>query len=152
MDSLKVRRATRNDREHIVRINVDLARETEDETLDPEKVSAGVDAVFTDATKGFYLVCECDGDVGGGLLVTTEWSDWRNQYYWWIQSVYVYPKFRKRGVYSALHRQVERLARHSGDVRAIRLYVDRHNRRAMATYEQLGMKPGRYNFYEQILS
>lgn len=153
MSDFKVRRATRSDRDHLVRVNIGLAEETEGKALDASTVSVGVDAVFADPGKGFYLVCEGEGGVvAGGLLITREWSDWRNAWYWWIQSVFVFPEFRKRGVYSALHCHARELARESGNVCAIRLYVDHENRRAKATYEKLGMRPGRYDFYEEDLA
>jgi GNAT superfamily N-acetyltransferase len=152
MTTLKIRAATRDDRDHLLRINTGLAEETEGKRLEVETVAAGVDAVFADPGKGFYLLCESGDDgVAGGLLVTSEWSDWRNAWYWWIQSVFVFPEFRKRGVYAALHRHVESLARARGDVCALRLYVDRENLSAKSTYSKLGMRPGRYDFYEQEL-
>lgn len=152
MNTLKIREASSVDRDHLLRINTGLAEETEGKKLDAATVAAGVDAVFTNPDRGFYLLCEVPGEgVAGGLLVTREWSDWRNAWYWWIQSVFVFPAYRKRGVYSALHRHVEALARKRGDVCALRLYVDHENHRAKSTYGKLGMRPARYDFYEQDL-
>jgi ribosomal protein S18 acetylase RimI-like enzyme len=151
MGTLRVRKATVDDRDTIVRVNMELATETENRELDKSTVSEGVDAVFADPNKGFYLVCEAKGEVAGGLLVTAEWSDWRNAWFWWIQSVYVFSEFRKRGVYSALHRHVEKLGRDQGDVCGIRLYVDNDNEQAKATYRKMGMKPGRYQLFDEPL-
>lgn len=146
--SIRIRRATRNDREALIQFNKGLAAETEDTRLSQPLLSAGVDAVLDDSEKGFYFVADVDGVSVGGLLITTEWSDWRNAYFWWIQSVYVEPAHRKRGVYSCLHEHVIREAKTSGDVCGVRLYVDRDNDRARRTYERLGMSRARYDLYE----
>jgi GNAT superfamily N-acetyltransferase len=149
--TILIREATKDDRDALVRFNEAMAWETEEKSLARERLSAGVDAVLNDRSKGFYLIAAIEDQAAGGLLVTSEWSDWRNAFFWWIQSVYVEPRYRKTGVYKALHRKVEDLARLSGDVCGIRLYVDRDNTRAKATYEHLGMTEGRYNFYERKL-
>lgn len=148
---INIRRATGNDRDTLVRFNRALAQETEDKALELETVRVGVDAVLADTEKGFYLIAEVDGHPTAALLITTEWSDWRNAYFWWIQSVFVLPEHRKLGIYSRLHRQVEVLARLESNVCGIRLYVDRNNTQAKATYERLGMTPARYDFYESTL-
>jgi len=147
-NAIRIRRATRGDREHLIRFNEGLAAETEDTKLSRPLLSAGVDAVFDDPAKGFYVVADIEDRCIGGLLVTTEWSDWRNAYFWWIQSVYVDPHHRKKGVYSRLHQHLVQEARACGDVFGVRLYVDRENNRARRTYERLGMLPARYDLYE----
>jgi GNAT superfamily N-acetyltransferase len=147
--SVSVRRATEDDLEHLVACNSGLAAETEDTHLSRDTLLAGVRAALGDPNRGFYLVAKDDGARAGALLITKEWSDWRNAWFWWIQSVFVLPEFRKRGIYAALHNEVLSLARRSGDVCGIRLYVDHENERAKATYEKMGMRPGRYDFYEQ---
>ena len=149
--TILIRKATREDRDALIRFNEAMARETEEKSLPLERLSAGVDGVLDDRSKGFYLIAAIGDRTVGGLLVTSEWSDWRNAFFWWIQSVYVEPRCRKTGVYTALHSRVEGLARSSGDVCGIRLYVDRNNARAKATYERLGMRKGRYDFYEREL-
>ena len=148
---IKIRMAVQDDVELLVHFNSSLAEETEATILDKTKVTAGVKAALDDPQKGFYLIAESDGHPAGGLLVTTEWSDWRNAMFWWIQSVYVEKESRQSGVYKALHRYVEELARKDKNVCGIRLYVDHDNSRAQATYERLGMQPGRYRFYETKL-
>ena len=150
--SVRIRKAMRDDRGALIDFNEALARETEDKTLSRDLLSEGVDAVFDDPEKGFYLIAEVGDQPAGGLLVTTEWSDWRNAYFWWIQGVYVIPSCRKMGVYTKLHRFVAETGRSRGDVCGIRLYVDRDNARAKATYERLGMTTSRYDFYEQPFS
>lgn len=148
---IKIRKAVKDDLEILVTFNSSLARETEATILDKTRVTAGVKAALDDPSKGFYLIAESDGRPAGGLLVTTEWSDWRNAMFWWIQSVYVEKESRQRGVYTALHRHVEEMAREDKGVCGIRLYVDHDNSGAQATYERLGMQPGRYRFYETKL-
>jgi GNAT superfamily N-acetyltransferase len=149
--TISIRKATRDDREALVRFNEAMARETEAKSLPRRTLTAGVDAVLGDRNKGFYLVATIEDQPVGGLLVTSEWSDWRNAFFWWIQSVYVEPPYRKMGVYAELHRRVEDTARSRGDVCGIRLYVDHDNARAKTVYERLGMTRGRYDLYETML-
>ncbi|MEZ5363248.1 MAG: GNAT family N-acetyltransferase [Bryobacterales bacterium] len=128
--------------------NAAMALETEHLELDGERLRAGVAAVVADPAKGFYLVAEEEGTVVGQLLITYEWSDWRNGVFWWVQSVYVRPESRGRGVYSTLYEDAVRRAREAGDVCGLRLYVERENRRAQRTYQKLGMRPTVYEMYE----
>ena len=124
-----------------------MARETEDLELSEERVRAGVLAVFDSAARGFYVVAEQAGEIAGALMVTNEWSDWRNAYFWWIQSVYVAPAARRRGVYRALHQFVIDSARSSGAC-GVRLDVEKQNRGAQSTYETLGMHETHYRMLE----
>ena len=147
-DAIRIRPAQPSDLDLIVRFNRRLAEESEGRSLDPEILRAGVRAVLEATDKGRYFVAEVDGAVAGQLMVTSEWSDWRNGWFWWIQSVYVDPAFRGRGVYRALHQHVERIARGRGDVRGLRLYVEEANHRARETYSRLGMRKTGYLLYE----
>jgi len=149
--SLTIRSATESDAETIARFNRQMAEETEEKPLDLETVRTGVQAVFDDPGRGFYLVAERAGEVVGALLITFEWSDWRNGRFWWIQSVYVQPDARRRGVYTALHRAVRRRARKTENVCGLRLYVERSNATARETYEALGMTETSYRMYEEML-
>lgn len=150
-DDISVRAAARIDVETLVRFNQRLAEETEDKTLDAETVRGGVEAVFDKPTRGFYLVAERGGCVVGSLMVISEWSDWRNGAFWWLQSVYVRPADRRKGVYQALHRAVRRRARDDEDVCGIRLYVERGNEGAQKTYKALGMTEAPYRLYGEML-
>jgi GNAT superfamily N-acetyltransferase len=143
-----VRRAAPCDADALVRFNRAMARETEGRELAQAVVSAGVRSVFDDPGKGFYIVAEAGGTPAGSLLVTREWSDWRNGYYWWIQSVYVVPERRGKGIYRLLHRRVEELARSEGNVCGLRLYVDSGNSAAKAVYGKMGMQKSRYDLFE----
>jgi GNAT superfamily N-acetyltransferase len=140
--------ARRGDLDTLVQFNAAMARESEGRDLDPETLRTGVDAVFGDSNRGFYLVAEAEGRVVGQLLITTEWSDWRNGYFWWIQSVYVTPEYRRRGVYRELDSHVTAEARSRGDVCGIRLYVEENNHVAQRVYSNLGMSRSRYYMYE----
>src|SRR5436309_6187008 len=148
-----VRTATPADVPIIVEYNRRLARETEHKTLDPETVAAGVAAAIADpATKGPYFLA-CDGaDVVGQLQVTLEWSDWRNGWFWWIQSVYVRADARGRGVFRLLYEHVRSRAREARNVIGIRLYVERENTAAQATYSRLGMAVLSYMMLEEALT
>ena len=150
-DDIAVRAATRADADTLAQFNRAMADETEDKALDPETVRNGVEALFDDPSRGFYLVAEAEGRLVGSLMITTEWSDWRNGRFWWIQSVYVRPDARRRGVYRALHRAVRRRARDAAEVCGLRLYVDRGNEAARDTYEALGMTETAYRLYEEML-
>ena len=151
-DSILVRPANQRDLKVLVEFNSAMALETEGKSLDPDALHAGVAAVLEDGLKGFYLVAECRGNPVGQLLVTSEWSDWRNAYFWWIQSVYVIPEHRRRGVYRALDQQVRAQARLRGNVCGVRLYVDRRNHGAQKVYSSLGMCPSHYDMYEVEIS
>lgn len=149
--SLTIRAATETDAETIARFNRRMAEETEGKALDPETVRNGVQAVFDDPDRGFYLVAEREGTVAAALLITFEWSDWRNGRFWWIQSVYVRPEARRTGLYTALHRAVRRRARDAEEVCGLRLYVERGNTAARKAYEALGMTAASYRMYEEML-
>ena len=145
---LRVRRATQQDLDIVVEFNAAMARETEGRTLDLGRLRKGVAPVLSADDKGFYLVAELAGQVVGQLLITTEWSDWRNAYFWWIQSVYVAPGSRRRGVYRRLHDHVLAEARDRGNVCGLRLYVDKENSVAQRVYASLGMGRARYDMFE----
>jgi len=150
-DDTTVRAATPDDTNILARFNERMAAETEDKTLDPRTVRAGVQALFDDPARGFYLVAERKKRVLGALMITPEWSDWRNGTFWWIQSVYVRPDARQTGVYSALHASVRQRAQNTETVCGLRLYVDRNNKPARRTYERLGMRETAYRLYEELL-
>ena len=143
---LHYRDARREDAAAIVDFQQAMARETEEVDLDRETVTRGVQAVFDDVSRGRYFVADADGDVIASLLITYEWSDWRNGVVWWIQSVYVRPEYRGRGVYGGLYEHVKQAAPVS--VRGIRLYVDRRNARAQEVYRRLGMNGEHYLVFE----
>ena len=151
-DSILVRPAAPSDLKFLVEFNSAMALETEGKNLDPDVLEAGVAAVLEDGLKGFYLLAEIRGKPVGQLLVTSEWSDWRNAYFWWIQSVYVVPEHRRRGVYRALDQQVRLQAKLRGNVCGVRLYVDRQNSGAQKVYSSLGMAPSHYDMYEVEIS
>ena len=145
---ISVRRAVPGDSETIVRFNAAMALETEGKVLDLEQLHKGVDAVFQCHDLGFYCVAEVDGRVVGQLMITTEWSDWRNSKYWWIQSVYVDADHRRSGVYRTLHSFVVAEAQEKGGVRGLKLYVDGDNKRAQSVYASLGMSHSNYDLWE----
>jgi len=146
---LQIRKARGEDAASLVLFNRAMALETEGIRLDEETLTAGVHAVLSTADRGFYVVAEEDGEVAGGLLVTREWSDWRNAWFWWIQSVYVVPQARGKGIYRELSAFVWALAVEVGDVCGIRLYVEKENRTAQTVYRRLGMHETDYLMYEQ---
>lgn len=146
---MRIRTALPDDIAVIADYNIKLALESEGLTLDPATVTEGVTALIRDTARGIYFVAEAAGGaVVGQLLITYEWSDWRNANIWWIQSVYVAPEFRGSGVFQALFRHVEKIARDSGEVWSMRLYMEKHNERARRAYEKLGMKEMSYEVLE----
>jgi ribosomal protein S18 acetylase RimI-like enzyme len=146
--SLRVRPAYPREIPALVEFNLALAQETEGRELEAPRVRAGVEAVFADPGRGLYHVALRGDDVLGALLVTREWSDWRNRAFWWIQSVYVVPAARRQGVFRKLYEHVLERARNDPEVCGLRLYVDHENERAQAVYRQLGMHAARYRFFE----
>jgi ribosomal protein S18 acetylase RimI-like enzyme len=146
--SLVVRRAVSTDAPVITEFNRLMAHETEGKTLDPAVLAAGVAAGLSDPAKGIYFVAEEGADVLGQMMITFEWSDWRNGWFWWIQSVYVRPDARRRGVFRALYDHVLQAARREPDVIGLRLYVEHENQAAQQTYLRLGMQWTSYRMLE----
>ena len=144
-----IRAATPADIETIASFNEAMATETEGKTLDPATIRAGVRGLFARQDLGFYIVAEDGGRIVGQLMITYEWSDWRDGVFWWIQSVYVRPEFRGKGVYRALHAHVRAMAKAAGGVCGFRLYVEKENAAAQATYRRLGMHETHYVLYEE---
>jgi GNAT superfamily N-acetyltransferase len=145
---MQIRQATVEDAPLIAEFNALMAEETEGKRLDRALLLEGVRGLFADALRGIYYLAEIEGAVVGQLMITYEWSDWRNGTFWWIQSVYVKPEFRARGVFSSLYKFIEGQARQRSDVCGLRLYVDKSNERAMRTYKKMGMLPTHYRLYE----
>jgi GNAT superfamily N-acetyltransferase len=137
--TVQIRRATSADEGVLVAYNAALAWETEQKRLDPAVLTAGIRAVLADPAKGFYTVAETGGEVVGQVMVTFEWSDWRNGWFWWIQSVYVREDARRGGVLRALYHEVRRQAEADPGVIGLRLYFERENTRAVQAYRSLGM-------------
>jgi ribosomal protein S18 acetylase RimI-like enzyme len=148
---IDIRKAKPSDAATITEFNLRLATETEGLHLDADLVRRGVAALLHDPAKGLYFVAEVAGAVVGQVMITYEWSDWRNGNLWWLQSVYVKPEFRQSGVFRALFRHVESQARAQGDVPGLRLYMHDDNIRARRSYEKLGMKRTRYEVFEMDL-
>ena len=147
---ISIRNAAMTDAAIIASNNSLMAEETEGRTLDPDIIGPGVAALLADPGKGRYWVAEAAGQIVGQLMVTYEWSDWRNGTLWWIQSVYIAPDFRRQGVFSALYHHVESLAAAEPDVCGLRLYVEDNNHRAQRTYEALGMVKPSYVVMESM--
>lgn len=148
--SLLVRPARREEAATIAAFQLRMARETEDLGLDPGILAAGVEGVFAEPGRGLYWVAEEQGRIVGSLLTTYEWSDWRNGTIWWIQSVYVLPERRGRGVYRRLYEHLLAAVAADPGVRGLRLYVERRNAAAKRVYERLGMTKEHYELYEWL--
>ncbi len=147
-EPVKVRDAIPRDVETIVQFNCAMAAESEKKQLDPRLAREGVEAAFASPALCRYFVAELGGRVVGQTMITYEWSDWRAGVFWWIQSVYVLPDCRGRGVFRALYEHIASLARRQAGVCGLRLYVDRGNRPAMEVYERLGLRPTGHLLYE----
>ena len=145
-----VRPARPEDAPVLVDFQLRMARETEGLELDPGIVTAGVEAVFADPRKAAYWVAERDGRVAGCLMTTFEWSDWRNGVILWIQSVYVIPEERGRGIYRVLYEHLRRRVEADPGLKGIRLYVDKRNAAAQAVYQKLGMSREHYDTFEWL--
>jgi GNAT superfamily N-acetyltransferase len=143
-----VREGTRQDTDDILRFQQEMAAETEGKVLDEARLRCGITAIFDSSEKGFYLVAEVRGCLVGSLLITYEWSDWRNATFWWIQSVFVDANWRRMGVYRSMHGYLFRVAGCRVDICGIRLYVERANKIAKQTYKDLGMAKSHYDLYE----
>jgi ribosomal protein S18 acetylase RimI-like enzyme len=148
-EEILIRTAKAEDADSLVEFNQAMALETEGKHLDWQILQSGVEAVFHDERKGFYAVAESEGKICGGLMITYEWSDWRDSWFWWIQSVYVLPEFRGRRIYSRLYDFVKERAREKGDVCGFRLYVERENTKAQNVYKKLQMVESHYLMFEE---
>jgi GNAT superfamily N-acetyltransferase len=149
-DSLTLRRAIPSDAPTITEFNRLLALESEQTVLDPATLAAGVAAGLADANKGLYFVAEENGQLLGQLMITREWSDWRNGWIWWIQSVYVRGDARKRGIFRALYEHIHGAAVADRHVIGIRLYVKKENHAAQQVYTRMGMEWSGYLVYERV--
>lgn len=148
MREIRIRRAEARDRDVLVDFNRRMALETEGKELERSRLERGVSAVLRDPALGSYRIAERDGEVVGALLLTHEWSDWRDAAFWWIQSVYVVPQARRTGVFRALYDALLSEANERPDVCGLRLYVERENARAQAVYSAVGMRASRYRLFE----
>lgn len=144
-----IRQAVPDDIEIIARFNLAMAQETEQKILVPTLIQQGVAYLFKHPQYGFYIVAESGKKIVGCLMITYEWSDWRNALFWWIQSVYTLPAYRRQGIYRGMYQYVKNAACNQ-NVCGFRLYVEKNNRIARQTYENLGMKETFYTFYEEI--
>ena len=147
--SIRIRLAAAGDADTIIGFAAAMALETERKVLLPEVIGKGVHHLLAHPGMGFYVMAECEGEVAGSLMVTTEWSDWRNGNFWWVQSVYVRSAARRRGVFRALFEHVHQAARADGRVIGLRLYVERENQVAQKTYQNMSMKPAGYLVFER---
>jgi GNAT superfamily N-acetyltransferase len=144
---LLIRKAKPEDADVIIDFQVKMAWETEKKNLPAETVTRGVHAVFSNPGLGQYWVADVDGQVAASLLITFEWSDWRNTNVWWFQSVYVIPSHRRKGIFRSMYMHIKAEAEKTG-VAGLRLYVETNNSSAQNTYEALGMKREHYAMYE----
>jgi len=147
---MRIRNASLEDAETVARFNVLLARESENEELDYRTVLKGVRTLLLDERKGFYLVALDKGEIVGQVMITYEWSDWRNRNVWWLQSVYVARPWRKKGVFRELFEEVWLRATKEG-VGLLRLYVHGANRKALEVYRRMGMEKSPYSVYQMDL-
>ena len=154
---LRIRPAVASDLDWLAQGALAMAWETEHKRLDPEILRAGIAAGLADAARARYFIAMQDSPLAGAetvgiavgtLMLTREWSDWRNGDWWWIQSVYVPPEHRRKGVFAALYRHVEALARAEPGVIGLRLYVEKENAAAQRTYSSLGMGDAGYLVFE----
>jgi GNAT superfamily N-acetyltransferase len=146
--TINIRKAERPDAETIASFNAAMAEETEHLQLDSQRLLLGVNGLFDNPSLGYYLFAETEGVIAGQMMITYEWSDWRNGVFWWIQSVYVKPEYRAHGVFRALYNYTINEATRGGNVCGIRLYVEKENERAHRVYEKLGMNLTAYDMYE----
>ncbi len=151
MENIIIRKATESDASSIIEFNKAMALETEQKILEHKIISEGVKSMFKNPQFGFYIVAEYESEVIACLLITYEWSDWRNGLIWWLQSVYVKPEHRRKGLYSKMYQFVKEIATANPMICGFRLYVEKDNLTAQKTYEQNGMSVTNYLLYEEII-
>ena len=145
---IKVRLANIEDADTIASFQIEMAYETENILLEKKIIETGVKAVFYDNKKGKYFVAEEEGAIVASMLLTPEWSDWRNKWVWWIQSVYVKPNFREQKVFKKMYEYVKNLVAEDPDAAGLRLYVDLTNKNARSVYKAVGMNGEHYQVFE----
>ncbi len=150
-DEIRIRFAEKRDADILTEFNIVMARETEGKELPNEVASAGVKALLNNRQMGFYVIAETGGLIAGSLMVTMEWSDWRNGLFWWIQSVYIKPQFRREGIFTELYGFLKSKVEKDPNVCGFRLYVERNNIPAHKAYKALGMEETHYKVYEELL-
>jgi GNAT superfamily N-acetyltransferase len=152
IDQTTVRLARLEDVDSIVAFSTALALETEGRQLDQARLRDGTQSLFASPERGFFLVAEYShrrrSELIGQLMITYEWSDWRNAVFWWVQSVYVTPVWRRQGVYRLMHDTMAAQAKADSKVCGIRLYVEHNNRTAQCVYQSVGLMPSAYVVYE----
>lgn len=148
MEKITIRHATIDDMAFIVESQVKMALETEGLILKKATATNGVQSVFHDPLKGFYIVGESNNSLCSCLMITPEWSDWRNNWVWWIQSVFVTPEMRNSGVFKLMYHYIKALVVQHEDVAGIRLYVDNTNTSAREVYKRMGMSDEHYRMFE----
>ena len=149
MNQISIREGSISDTPTISKFQQQMALETESKILNEWTVRQGVESVLNCSDKGFYIIAEADSKIIGSLLVTFEWSDWRNGWFFWIQSVFVDTEYRRQGVYRLMHSEVIRRSKANGNCCGIRLYVEKDNRNAQKVYRTLGMHETDYYLYEE---
>ncbi len=147
---VNIRQANDHDAQTIAGFNSLMAIETEGKTLQPEIILSGVQNMIANPAYGYYLVAEQDGQVVGSLMITRQWSDWRNSMFWWIESVYICKEYRRQGIYRQLYNKVKTLAEKDGNICGFRLSVEKDNLKAQQTYQSLGMTKTDYLIYEEV--
>ena len=150
MNHIKIRQGEPKDLETIVEFMIQMAEETENLELNYDVVTHGVKNAIFDEHKGRYYLAEIDDEVVGCLMITKEWSDWRNAWVFWMQSVYIDKNFRKQGVFKALYNYVLKMASENVNVAGTRLYVDLRNTKAIDVYQKIGMNGGHYQVFEKM--
>jgi ribosomal protein S18 acetylase RimI-like enzyme len=145
---VKIRLATEEDSKEIIEFQLKMALESEGVELNPDTLTNGVVSVFKDPQKGKYFVAEDDQKIIGSMLTTYEWSDWRNQWVFWLQSVYIIPAYRGKGVFRLMYQQIKNQVEREKEVAGIRLYVDVSNKNAIGVYNSVGMNGEHYKVFE----
>lgn len=149
-NELLIRKASPDEYSIIASFQISMAQETENLVLQPDTVENGVKAVLADRSKGQYYLAETGGEVVASLMITTEWSDWRNGTVWWIQSVYILPEFRGNRIFSAMYAFLKKQVEENPGILGLRLYVDRRNHHARRVYESVGLNGQHYTTYEWL--
>lgn len=150
-EDVLIRTGEESDAAALTEFNIAMALETENKILTLEVVSNGVQTLLKNSQYGFYVIAEKSGEITGSLMVTTEWSDWRDGEFWWVQSVYVRRDCRRQGIYRRLYEYIKAKAAKRGNVCGFRLYVECDNAVAQQAYSKLGMSETFYKMFEELV-
>ena len=98
-----------------------------------EDVLKGTTSLLNRPSFGRYFVAyqaSSPSTIMGMMMIHFETSFEVGGLIWWINSVYVHPDHRQKGVFRALYDHIVAIARATDNIKCVRLYVEYANKKA----------------------